>query len=891
MNRFRNTLKLLATVVLVLVGWNHFGYPQQKQIYIAPDDHTDYMWSTDEAGYQAAFVNMINFYLDLANSTSSNPPDFQSRFTMDANLWAWVYEKQNPGRFPELISRLQDGHMTMHLTSIPAGYGLMPAEAVIRSMYYAGSLERRFNLRFPLAVSMENQTLPYGLVSLFAGSGGKYSWRGICDCATVVPNAGARQNPMYWWVGPDGSRLLMKWYNLSGSNQGLGGYAEAWDPTGGMNAATNLADTPSYPYLIAGAFGRGWDNIQTLDGSFPAVAQAGTNASRRVVVSNEVDFFQNFETAYGAGLPSISETTGYEWDLGCTSLPETSSGIKRAVEKLRTAEAFSTLVSLKNLGFKRAVADIDERDRANRNLGLYWDHSWMGGPGVSEPARVAWQRRIANEVKNYVDALQTDAGNALGTMISKSGTNIRFYAFNSLSWARTDIADFPYAGSLPVRVVDVTTTLEVPSQIVMLEGQQHIRVLAANIPSVGYKVFEIQPGTPAPLSNAATVAGGVIESSVYRITVNDKGAITSLIDKTRGNRDFAGGGRLINDLFSTNGVSGSPLAPLTVENAGPVSVTLVANHSGPYTHKTRVTLIRDSSLIDIRNEITQNVGAQTVTWTSAFNLNSPDTYTEEVGAILHVKKKSQGGHYSDSSSNSRYDWTSLNHFVDMTGGGVGITLSNADLYTMKLGNSTISNLDISTPQFSVLVRGNIAAGAGVSNQADETYYLHRFAFRTHDSFDQVEAMRFALGHQNPLSTGLVTGGSVYPDASYSFATVSNPNVLIWALKPSDDGIQQGIIARVWNLSGSPESFSFSLGGQIYGAKYATHIETPLENAALLNGSLVDTIAAQQIKTYLLNPFSLATRRREIDNRIKNFKGGTATQQEVIDLINTYMETE
>ena len=49
-------------------------------------------------------------------------------------------------------------------------------------MYYAGSLERRFNLDIDLVYVVENQSLPYGIGALWAWCGGKYSWRGICGC-------------------------------------------------------------------------------------------------------------------------------------------------------------------------------------------------------------------------------------------------------------------------------------------------------------------------------------------------------------------------------------------------------------------------------------------------------------------------------------------------------------------------------------------------------------------------------------------------------------------------------------------------------------------------------------------------------------------------------------
>ena len=140
-----------------------------------------------------------------------------------------------------------------------------------------------------------------------------------------------------------------------------------------------------------------------------------------------------------------------------------------------------------------------------------------------------------------------------------------------------------------------------PSQRVLIDGKHYLRVLAADVPSVGYKVFEIRPGLRQSFPNAASVTGNEIENSVYRLTVDGRGAITSLIDKTRGNRQFVRTihGRAINDLGAGSG-------NLEVENVGPVSVTLKATSPAVLSHTTRITLLKDSRRIEIRNEITQN---------------------------------------------------------------------------------------------------------------------------------------------------------------------------------------------------------------------------------------------------------------------------------------------
>jgi alpha-mannosidase len=70
---------------------------------------------------------------------------------------------------------------------------------VLRGMYYAGALERRYHLRLPMALAIEDQTMPFGLGSLWAGAGAKYSWRGICACASRMQDAGDREHDIYWW--------------------------------------------------------------------------------------------------------------------------------------------------------------------------------------------------------------------------------------------------------------------------------------------------------------------------------------------------------------------------------------------------------------------------------------------------------------------------------------------------------------------------------------------------------------------------------------------------------------------------------------------------------------------------------------------------------------------
>ena len=381
-----------------------------------------------------------------------------------------------------------------------------------------------------------------------------------------------------------------------------------------------------------------------------------------------------------------------------------------------------------------------------------------------------------------------------------------------------------------------------------------MQILAKDVPPVGYKVYAIRPGIGQEFDNAASVNGNVLENDLYRVTVSDRGAITGLIDKLRNNRELVRviNGRAVNDLGAGTGT-------LRVENNGPVSVTLVAGSNSPLVHTSRISLIRGKNRIEITNEIKQNFNA-TYTWGFGFNIDSPDVWHEEVGAVIRARLLAEGGHYSP--RNARYDWLTLNHFADIseTGSPVGVTLSNADCYFMKLGNSTTDFLDSDTPSISVLAGGRVVNGDnGLPNQGGDTYFLQRFAIQARDAYDPVNAMRFALEHQNPIVTGLVTGGAdVLPGNNLTAVSVSEPSVLLWSLKPAEDGIDKGIVVRLWNLQDRPQRTSLKIPvGVVRSAQQITHIETPIGSIPVLDGELSLDFEAQQIKSFLIQTDTIA----------------------------------
>jgi len=820
-----------------------------ETIYLANDDHTDYFWSGDDVQYRGAFLSMLDYYMDQAEATAGNPPDQRGRFNCDGSLWVWEYEhNRSAADFDRLVSHLADGSITMPKNTLITLYGAMPAEAILRDMYYAGRLERRYGLSFPMVVPMENQVLQGGgLASLWAGSGVKYSWKGICDCATLI-NASDRPREIYRFQGPDGKGITLKWNSMLNGNQSIGGYAEARDPFGIVSfLETNAQYNARWPWTTHGAFGYGWDDLQSTTPLFVQAAQSLTNPNRRVVVSNEVDFFQDFLAQHSGEIPTWSGSHGNEWELLCGAMGELCADMKREVEKLRTAEALQAIVATYD-PFALAGRET-ERDLAYQACGLFYEHDWAGDGSVSQAARIQFERDQRNRLKLYVDDLQSDALLALGGLVRNTGSLERFLVFNSLAGTRTDYVDLPVTTPLPVHVVEAGTNTEVRSQPITIDGIPYVRILASAVPSVGFRQYEVRSGAGQSYSPSATVTLPSFDNGTYRVTLGSRGQITSLIDHKDGDRELVASGSAIHDLGNGSGT-------VVVESQGPVTTTLKVVAGGSPPHQTRVTLISGVDRIEIEGKITANFN-NAVGYTSTFDLPGMTMRHEEAGAILQVARVSQGGDYAD--QNARTDYLTMNHFVDLSTADRGVVLSNWDSSFFVAGNSTVSTLDSTTPKVRAMV-GFRVNSFGIPNQGGDASFLNRYALKTHGAYDPAASMRLAMEHQNPLVAARVTGGTSAPinSLNYSYLQILAPSQLLWSLKPAEEGIQAGLIARVWNLSASSHQLMMMASYfPVSGAKVTSHVETNLGPVQSLQGLLIfDSTLPYEMKSfrYERNPF-------------------------------------
>jgi alpha-mannosidase len=822
-------------------------------VYLAPANHVDYNWNATAAQYDAAMLSELDYYLAQVDATAASPAAEQSRYIADSWWWLYLYEQnRTPAEFADLIGKIASGHITVPLNPFVTLYGAMSTEMAIRAGYYPGRIARAHGVGFPLAfASVENATVPWGLASLFAGSDVHYTWKGVCDCVTSAPHHSVPEE-LFHWEGADGKTLLMKWYRLTGSNQDRGGYSEARQNQSVAAIDGEIAQTQAnLPGIsVTGLFGAGWDDVsyENQDIVNAVVAYNASASPDSAVVSNGVDFFEDLEASgEAASLPTLRGGWGNDWDMWPISLAERTARQRRAIERLRTAEALAVFAQWSTAGFWPPVQASLET--ALTSTWKFFEHGWNvtgGGPTLAQMA--ADKETWTLDIESAVDNALTSAETAFAALFSTPDED-RVAVFNPLAFARTDVVDLAVANTGPWVVTDVATGTEVPSQVVTRDGQSYLRWLATGVPSLGYRVYRYELGTPTALPDVATLdtVGRSIESDLYRVVLGPQGQLTSAVEKSSApDVELAGGGG-----FNVWGNGSSPV--VSAENVGPVSATLRMDLLGT-DRSVRVTLHRDVDRVEIENEIVENIGGFEA-YDFDVAMTSPQIRFEELGAIARPGLVSQGGDFLGGTRASRM---TVNHFVAFEEAGYHIVLSNWDAYAMRVGASTDTSFDLGGSRISMLVSDS-PSGAGVTNQGGDDRFLNRFSLRgASGPFSGPEAMRTSLAHQNPLRAVALPRNQTGPlvEAQHGFLSVTDPDVVVTAFKPVEEAAR-GFMVRLWELSDQAASFEIEASAfQPQQAFEVSVIETDIAPVALASGRLSAQLDANEIAAFRFEPTPL-----------------------------------
>ena len=487
------------------------------------------------------------------------------------------------------------------------------------------------------------------------------------------------------------------------------------------------------------------------------------------------------------------------------------------------------------------------RDQAWIAFGLYWEHDWTADGPISRERRAAWQRKIAKQITDYVDALHDLAAKKLGELIGDGEDSPRYFVFNPLAWERTDYVDIEVESERRWSAVEVGSRQQVPSQMIEREGRPILRILASKVPACGYRVFELHQGGGDKASRGSIrFDGRELTSKQHRLRILENGSIDLWHSKTLARTLIGSRGR--GNQFE--GLRGKVL----LESSGDVSTTVRIDVDRGIARTTRITLFESIDRIEIDNTIRENFSG-VESWRYDFDLQSPRTFHEEVGAIVRAASNSDGGDYAD--RNARTDWLTMNHFVTLQDESAAVTISNRDCQFFHLGRNVTDQMESTSSVIHVLAGGQVdGPELGIRNQGGDRLFHQHFALgcsQPSSATPRTDAMRMSLEHQNPLVAGAIAAGSGRLNAEAdSLLECESDSVIVWAVKPpemTDDGEGQGtLVVRLWNLADRPSKYELRRDRPIKSCHKITHVETDIEPLDVTDGSVRETLLPGAMRT-------------------------------------------
>ena len=520
--------------------------PGVKEIVVVFKTHFDIGY-TDMATnvVQRYRTKMIDQALEVVDQNRDLPPDQQFAWTISG--WPMHKILQDwPGQSLERKERvekaLRDGRFVVHGLPFSTHTELLEAEDLVRSLGYSSRLTRRLGLAMPRDGKMTDvPEHTWMMATLLKHAGIDFMMIG-CNGASAC-----LQVPMlYWWQGPDGSRVLT-----------------FYSP----NYGTQLTPPPDWPY-------RTWlACIHTGDNHGPPrpdeVKQALDQAAKEFpgvkVHIGRLSDFGDAILAEKPDLPLVRGDTPDTWIHGPMSDPD-GAKLARNTRPLITA---TEVLNAQLRGWGVPVPnDAPAIVEAYEHSLLYGEHTWGGAiywinnmlsfgeafqkdhdAGRFDRLEASWEEHSAYIKKVHEIITPELAKNLQALVRSVKADGRRVVVYNPLPWKRSGVVSLDAAGFSPAAVKPMDGG-EV-SLVDMAAGQ--LSFIARDIPPMGYRTYvatassQSRAGVPAclPVTLHAGAAGGdacptLVESPFFSAKLDpSRGIVLSLVDK-RSRRELAG---------------------------------------------------------------------------------------------------------------------------------------------------------------------------------------------------------------------------------------------------------------------------------------------------------------------------------------------------------------
>jgi len=431
--------------------------PQRHwQIYIVHTSHHDLGYTDLPSNVLREHDEFMDQILQFCEQTADWPAEARFHYSIE-QAWSIVHYVRNrpPETVEKLVRFMREGRIELTALFGNQISELCSHEELIRLLYPAFWLKRRYGVPLCSAELNDVPGLSWGLASVLAGAGIRYFcaglpdyhlWgdlkvHGFWDDSTVMPRG---KPDAFWWVGPDGARVLL-WY---GTSAPLDDYDRALHHLPGKLAQI---ENQGYPFDLVRFYVLGGhrDNSPPRICFSEVVRQWNRQwAYPKLIFTTNAVFFERLERQHGHELRTFrGELPNTDYTVGATCTAK-ETGINRAThDTLRAAETFATVAA--------GVSDYDyparQIDEAYEKMLLYDEHTWgMAHPlGPAQDGCWGFKAEHAYRAAGLAHDVLTKSLNRIVDQIALADEGCHVVVFNPLSWPRTDVVRLPLRSPAP----------------------------------------------------------------------------------------------------------------------------------------------------------------------------------------------------------------------------------------------------------------------------------------------------------------------------------------------------------------------------------------------------------------------------------------------------------
>jgi alpha-mannosidase len=478
-------------------------------------------------------------------------------------------------------------------------------------------------------------------------------------------------------------------------------------------------------------------------------------------------------------------------------------------------------------------------------------HDIAAGTATPKSYEFAWNDDVI--AMNQFAGVLTKATEAVAAALDTETKGTPIVVFNPLNIAREDVVDANVtlpggmAGAVHVTGPDGK---EAPSQI--SNGKV---VFVAKVPSVGYAVYDVQPGAGVSASAAALhVSETLLENQYYKVKLNTDGDVASIFDKAIGRELLAAPARLAisydnpehwpawnmdwdQEQAAPKAYVGGP-AKIRIAENGParVAIEISRETAGSKFVQTISLSAGDAGRrVEFANVVDWNTRESNLKATFPLSVsNEMATYNWGIGTIgrptAEPKKFEVPSH----------QWIDL---TDVSGEFGATILTDCKNGSDKPNDHTIRLTLIRTPG----TRG------GYPDQGTQDLGHHEFAYGIAGhaaGWREAQTDWQAQRLNDPL---IVFGTSKHAGAlgrEFSLLKISNPRIRLLALKKAEQGDE--IVVRLVELDGKPQpDVRVSFNTPITAAREVNGQEQPVGTALINDGAMITSFSAYQPRTFAI----------------------------------------